>query len=205
MRADSRAKILTGAQVAFAAGGYRGTIVADILREAGVARGTFYRYFPGGKFQAFEALVTRFFRALSQTLEDSLRAGGMSGFLQATGGDALTQTFRLYVENHGVLSVAFGEAFALEPRLFAIWDNFDRAVYELVQKALEAAAAEGSIRPVDASLIARVLVTLFYMTSYRDIVVGQRAEIDVESMAAEILRLIRGGLAPQGPEEPSGW
>jgi AcrR family transcriptional regulator len=203
-RVDSRAKILAGAQVAFAESGYGGTAVADILREAKVARGTFYRYFPAGKFQVFETLLTRLFRALYQTLEDCLKADGMSGF-QKTGGEALAQTFRLYVENRGMLSVAFGEAFALEPRLYAIWDNFDRAVYDLVSRALDAGVADGSIRPVDTALIARVLVTIFYQTPYRDIVVRQRVELDVESMATGIVRLISGGLAPQGAEEPSGW
>lgn len=204
MRGDSRAKIMAGARTAFAERGYRVTTVADILREAKVARGTFYRYFPGGKLQVFEALVTRLFRALYQTMEDSLKVDGMRGF-QKTGAEALAQTFRLYVENRGLLSVAFDEAFALEPRLYAIWDNFDRGVFALVSTALERGVTDGVIRPVDTAFIARVLVTIFYQTPYRDIVVRQRVELDVESMATGIVRLISGGLAPQGAEEPSGW
>jgi AcrR family transcriptional regulator len=51
-------QILAAALVAFGRGGYHGTHVEDVIREAGVARGTFYLYFPG-KHEVFAALVER--------------------------------------------------------------------------------------------------------------------------------------------------
>jgi AcrR family transcriptional regulator len=41
-----RERILEGARLAFVAGGYRGTSVPAIAREAGVSVGLIYRYFP---------------------------------------------------------------------------------------------------------------------------------------------------------------
>lgn len=53
-----REEILQAAVRAFCRGGYHGTHVDDVIREAGVARGTFYLYF-GAKHDVFAALVDR--------------------------------------------------------------------------------------------------------------------------------------------------
>lgn len=53
-----REQLLEAALTAFERGGYHGTQVSDVIREAGVARGTFYLYFPS-KHAVFGALVER--------------------------------------------------------------------------------------------------------------------------------------------------
>jgi len=53
-----REQLLEAALTAFERGGYHGTQVSDVIREAGVARGTFYLYFPS-KHAVFAALVER--------------------------------------------------------------------------------------------------------------------------------------------------
>ena len=57
-KAERRERILEAALTAFERGGYHGTHVDDVIREADIARGTFYLYFPG-KHEVFEALVDR--------------------------------------------------------------------------------------------------------------------------------------------------
>jgi AcrR family transcriptional regulator len=53
-----RGQILEAALRAFCRGGYHGTHVGDVIREAGVARGTFYLHFQS-KHDVFAALVDR--------------------------------------------------------------------------------------------------------------------------------------------------
>lgn len=53
-----REEILEAALAAFVRGGYHGTHVSHVIREAGVARGTFYLYFRS-KHEVFAALVDR--------------------------------------------------------------------------------------------------------------------------------------------------
>jgi AcrR family transcriptional regulator len=53
-----RAEILDAALRAFVRGGYHGTQVEDVIREAGIARGTFYLHFES-KHDVFAALVDR--------------------------------------------------------------------------------------------------------------------------------------------------
>ncbi len=57
-RAERREQILAAALKAFSRTGYHGTHVADVIAEAGVARGTFYLHFQS-KHDVFAALVDR--------------------------------------------------------------------------------------------------------------------------------------------------
>ena len=57
-REERREQILQAALKAFTRGGYHGTHVDHIIREAGVARGTFYLHFQS-KHAVFSALVDR--------------------------------------------------------------------------------------------------------------------------------------------------
>lgn len=57
-REARREEILDAALTVFGRGGYHGTHVDDVIRAAGVARGTFYLHFES-KHAVFEALVDR--------------------------------------------------------------------------------------------------------------------------------------------------
>ena len=67
-RAETQAKILDAAVTCFAAEGYHRTSVDDIIRHAGVARGTFYLYFEA-KRAVLDALLGR----LLQRIEEAVR------------------------------------------------------------------------------------------------------------------------------------
>jgi len=57
-KAQRREQILQAALRAFMRGGYHGTHVSQVVREAGVARGTFYSHFQS-KHDVFAALIDR--------------------------------------------------------------------------------------------------------------------------------------------------
>ncbi len=57
-KAERREQLLGAALKAFTKGGYHGTHVEHVVKEAGVARGTFYMHFES-KHDVFEALVDR--------------------------------------------------------------------------------------------------------------------------------------------------
>src|SRR5450756_196658 len=53
-RADVKVKILHASKSVFSRKGYKKATVADILSEAGIARATFYKYFPSKHEVFFE-------------------------------------------------------------------------------------------------------------------------------------------------------
>lgn len=64
---DKRARILSAAHALFAAGEYEAVPVSAIVRKAGVAQGTFYRYFPS-KSDVLDGLTTQVDAAVSQAV-----------------------------------------------------------------------------------------------------------------------------------------
>jgi AcrR family transcriptional regulator len=75
-RTIRREQILDAATQAFCRGGYHGTSVDDVIRAAGIARGTFYLYFDS-KHAVFAALVDRMLRVF-------LESSGPSGAADMT-------------------------------------------------------------------------------------------------------------------------
>lgn len=55
--AATKAKLLDSAQKMFAANGYEGTSIRMINRNANLADGLLYHYFPGGKKEIFQAVI----------------------------------------------------------------------------------------------------------------------------------------------------
>jgi AcrR family transcriptional regulator len=67
-RAQTQARILDAARACFAAKGYHRTSVDDIIRSAGVARGTFYLY-----FEAKRAVLAALLSQLLERIEEAVR------------------------------------------------------------------------------------------------------------------------------------
>ena len=71
-RADNRSAILSAARKMFAEVGYGATTVRDIIRQTGLASGTFYNYFKG-KDEIFRALIDDMGIRLRANLKESRR------------------------------------------------------------------------------------------------------------------------------------
>lgn len=73
--AGTRERILEAAYAQAAAHGVAGATVDGVAHEAGLARATIYRHFPGGKDELVEAVVAwdvaRFFDRLNEQIEDA--------------------------------------------------------------------------------------------------------------------------------------
>lgn len=67
--------MLEGAYGCIAEKGLAATSLEDAARAAGVSRATLYRYFPGGREELVEAVITyetlRFFQTLAEAVEDA--------------------------------------------------------------------------------------------------------------------------------------
>lgn len=72
---DPRSRILTAATECIGRRGIAGTTIDDAARQAGLGRATLYRYFPGGRDQLINEVITRevgrFFGRLGREVEGS--------------------------------------------------------------------------------------------------------------------------------------
>lgn len=192
MRPDIRSRILSAAKDVFSRKGYRATTVADILEEADVARGTFYRYYPN-KRQAFYDLMSGLFNGIyeaSRTMSGN-GDGQRATFIQ----DSFAQCYRLFIYNRGLLITYFQEALALDTGLYALWDDFDRKMTKLFAGILTEGAGKGEFREVDNDLVSRAMMMLFLQVPYRDLMFEGTHNIDVEAMAGEMANLVLDGVS----------
>ena len=65
-------KIKTSSLKLFVSPGYQACTIDDIVKEAGIARGTFYLYYPD-KLSLFEELLVELYQPIITILEGSLK------------------------------------------------------------------------------------------------------------------------------------
>ena len=197
-KADTKVRVLLAAKSVFSRMGYKAASVSDILVEANVARGTFYSCFPN-KRQVMLELVSGVFKALYESSANILAGDGPS-ILESKMRDSLEASYRLLLDNRGVMTVYFREAFRSDPGFYAIWDDFERRMIALFSEILARGAASGAFRELDRSLVSRAMFMLFLQVPYWDILLGGMAEIDMATMAGEMSRFIIGGITSR-PEK----
>ncbi len=83
LKGPKRQKILDAALATFTRKGYGDTTVPDIAREAGVAVGTIYNYFPGKRELLVALMTDRFFTDPFLELLETAELEGDSSFLDA--------------------------------------------------------------------------------------------------------------------------
>lgn len=203
-RRDVKASVRAAARSVFSKKGYREATVADILEEAGIARATFYNYFPN-KRKVFSDLIWGFVRTLYENISMYILEGPFTGeALTERVRQSLVATYGFLLENRGILQVYYREAIGSDPGLYAAWDDFDRRMESLFIQMLDRGAREGVLRDVDRTLVARALLVIFFQVPYREIMAEGRTDIDIESMAGELVAMAMGGLlvGPEGGEGP---
>jgi AcrR family transcriptional regulator len=168
---DTRNRLLDVAGELFAQRGYDATSVANICERAGVTKGAFYHHFVT-KQQVFLDLRDRWLapldaqftvtRAAGETLPQVLQriAEMAQPIFEAVGGE---QRQQIFLE---LLSAARHDPAILPAMLLP-----RRKYRNLFARLVRAGVAEGTLRDVDATLAAEVLVTLgfgFVMQSMLD-------------------------------------
>lgn len=105
----SREKILSSAEYLFAANGYHGTTVSQIVREAGLTQAAFYLYFKS-KEEILDEIFLNFERQLDQFVETGQQLN-QHNFSEVE--KHLTQTyiglFQLFGANKNVIKIVFNE------------------------------------------------------------------------------------------------
>lgn len=193
-REDKRARILISAKSVFSSKGYGETVVQDILNESGVARATFYKYF-SSKRHVFSEIMRNFLETLYEnTLEYMSLETGEPGAFAERMEKSLEMFYRLFLENRGVVVAYFGEAFSVDPGLYAVWDNFERRMIVLFSGILRRGIDAGMFRELDEDLVARAMLMIFVQVPYREVMARLKASIDVESMALELSQFVMKGV-----------
>jgi AcrR family transcriptional regulator len=157
--AERRRAILAAARTVFARQGYASTVVEDIARQADIAKGTLYLYFPSKEQIYLEALLEE-----ARRLDDETRAAMGSAQNWRDKLRAYLEVRLRYVEEHPDFVRIYLTEFRsmclqgkpLHAELYRVTDQGQAHLAQM----FAAAAARGEIRPIDPELAAATVTEL---------------------------------------------
>ena len=166
-----RAQLLSAARKVFRAKGYDGATVSEIVREAGVAQGTFYLYFPSKR----DAAVS----LRHGLMETTTQAVATAVELRATFEDRLesliSECFKVARQNADLFRLAFIGADETYPEMHSESPehaSFLRAITELFRDAVDA----GDMESMDPEIAARLVIGLLQHAAIEAFVFGEGEE-----------------------------
>jgi hypothetical protein len=85
----------------------------------------------------------------------------------------------------------------LDPGLYAIWDDFERRTLRLFAEVLDNGIDSGAFRVVDTALVSRAMFLLFLQVPFWDVLLGGLVEIDMGSLANEMVKFAMFGISAE--------
>jgi len=173
-----RDELLDAAQRLFTRNGLAQTSVADIAAEAGVAKGSVYRYFDS-KEALLSALKDRFFEQMMGRVTDVVAALPDAGFAELADAAIDTTTRQL-----------FDEAELVELWSQSTGDEFERGINQLAttyEQAIRAAVEEGRVDCADPRTTALLLLFAVEGTAVHAILNGSGPTPDEVVAAAQVM------------------
>ena len=144
-------RILAAALEVFAAKGYHGAVVDDIVEVSKSSKGAFYHYFPS-KQGIFLTLMDELASTVERGVETAIAAEqGALAKVEA----ALRVVVETAAAQRDLARILLIEAVGLGPELEAKRLDIHRRFAGMIQRHLDHAVAEQSISPQDTELLAR--------------------------------------------------
>ena len=147
---QTRARLIRAAETVFGDVGYYDTRVSEITREAGVALGTFYLYFPS-KEVLFRALVASLNHDLRRTLREGTETLPTRAAAEAEG----LRLFFRFMLRHRKLYRIVKEAASVDP---ALYREYVARIAQGYRDGLARAMETGEVKQADPELFAYALM-----------------------------------------------
>ncbi len=191
-RQKRRALILDAAIACFCERGYHKTHVSDIIAAAGVARGTFYLYFPS-KNAIFQELLDDLLTELRANINGvDTYPGAPPVYDQLL--RVVRQILELAARNRALASIVLREAVGLDEETERKLGTFYDTLHTYIRESLENGQAMGLLRELDTDIVATCVLGSIRQVLYRELVHKTEDDIDLDRLAAAILRYNTIGL-----------
>jgi AcrR family transcriptional regulator len=193
-REARRAQIKESALQVFAEQGYHATSVTDLVKAAGVARGTFYLYFDSKDALFLELLDDLLVHLRSNVVGVDLSPGAepMEAQLQAT----VVRILRTVASNRPLTRIIFREAVGLHDEVDERLRTFDTQLHDFVAGSLRLGVELGVLRLHDVEVGATCVIGSLRELIYRELVVSE-ADVDPVPVARALLDYHLRGLLPR--------
>lgn len=194
VREQRRAEILDAALQVFAEKGYHGTAVSDVVKTAGVARGTFYSY-----FDSKDAIFLELLDGLLQTLRDSVSGverGPQAATTEAQLRRIVAGVLTTAKNNRPLTRIIFREAVGLDATVDDRLTQFYGELGMYLGAALTLGASVGMTRSVVDTEVAATCILGSLRAVVQRYIVASDADLDVGALAAAVVDFNLRGLMP---------
>ncbi|MCB9602007.1 MAG: TetR/AcrR family transcriptional regulator [Sandaracinus sp.] len=151
-----RRQLLEAARDVFSEKGYVAATVDDVVARCGVARGTFYLYFDD-KLDVFGALVSDFFARVAGSIR-SIELGPDAAPPREQLRANLARVVTLAMDEPGMVKIAFGTAFGVDPALDERLARFYAALSTFMDETLQTGQRLGLVRGGDRRLMLSIAI-----------------------------------------------
>ncbi len=197
-RAIRRALLLRYALEVFADKGYHAASINDIIRKAGVARGTFYLYFEG-KRAVFDELLDEMLSALDTRVKRIDPSRGPVGVLAQMEAN-VEGVFGYLLSNRAMLRVLLAEAVGLDAGFDQKMSEFYGRLLQMIEQALEDGKRMKLVGKVNTKIAALCILGSIKEVLYQEAMGGKLPRR--QSVVDEILRYnVRALLVPEVAEK----
>jgi AcrR family transcriptional regulator len=189
-KGERRSDLLQAARDVFVDKGFGAATVDDIVAKAGVARGTFYLYYPD-KRAVFEALVDEFLGRISAAVRSiDLTPGSPTPYEQLRAN--IERIVTLSLGEPTIVKLVLFDATGLDPELDEKLHVFYDTVRALMGESLTIGQSLGMVREGDR----RVMIAIALGGLKEVLVDAVNGDIDPDPrvITDEIMRFLAGGL-----------
>lgn len=194
-----REHILEQAAILFGKKGYHATSIADIIKSAGIARGTFYLYFQN-KRAIFEELLDNLVVQIKKwikVVDISPNAPSVREQLL----DNINRVVELLTKNPALLSILLEGAVGLDKEFDEKLAHFYSQITNTVELSLEHGQEMGLVRPCNAHIAALIAIGAMKEVLY-DMLRSNDGDLDIDTIAAAILDIFSHGVLASGATFP---
>ncbi len=186
--------ILEKAKKLFAAQGYYQTQISDIIREAGVARGTIYQYFKN-KEDVFISLLEKYY---GKWEKDAYLAGDLD---LATISPReylfhrIRRTLSFFADDQDVCRIYLRMGLGLPGELEAIIRRFEKKIEDIIVNDLRLGVRNGHIpEDLDVTLTANLMGGALLRIAYLYFATDENADLDLDLLARKISAILGPGI-----------
>lgn len=196
-RERTRQGLIEAANKVMTAKGYHRTLISDIVDEAGVGQGTFYRHFESKRelfqemFEAFVGTLMGEFDGFSANLPTNEEEYRMASRV------AVAEVARKLHERRGLARLFLREGPSIDPAFEQTMDEVYDQFAALARAYLDHAIESGFARPCNADVVAQCLVGMAQRHLVRSLV-GAVPEATVDALTQEAITFAFEGIGRGG-------
>lgn len=190
-----RQQLLDAAITVFARKGYVETSIDDIITEAGVARGTFYLYFPGKK-EIFLAIIDHYFELLTGLVNRLMSEEWPATLDRARLKEHVLRWLEFFAQHRDLAKVIYREATSIDPQFEVRWNRLSETVKNFLIERVRMLQREGVLREtLDPRAWALFTEGIFHISVCNYIL--QSDHPDLNWLAEQWVDLMLWGMTPE--------